>query len=276
MGQALKLPQVWREVREAYDHSGLTLRELAALSGLSKSKIQRVLNGQSPLTVDMLITFGVALRFDPADLVTVGERVLLDVAGANQDPATQKSAQIVANLFDKSRRKLRVAGRELSVETMVGWHQQTGGKLENAGLIMPYISAFETPKSELDQLEAVHVGPKCLAFESLGTHDPTAIKTYVNSLAPDTRHEVIFSYFSTRTEQYYRIHPRHVTVDLPGPSRPFELKYATLLLPMKGNKGRDVVVNFSSLTSVNFLDLPQGVPMGSQHSTPRAAQTGLD
>ncbi len=269
-------PPAWQLLREVFLSSGYSLRELETVSGIPKSRLDRILNGKSALTVPALQVLAVALDFDPRDVVSLGDRTTIDVLGANNEDPTIRSAEIMLKLLQRAKRQEAGAGRELTLDRVLGWYHATGGRLENADRILPYLSVFQPMASEDDKLEALYVGSKCLAYESLATTDPAAIRDYVDSLSADTRREILYSYFSTYAGQAYQIHSRKVEVSLPGRDRRYELNYATLLLPMTGTNGRDVIVNHSVLVSVRFLDPLPAAPKDSARSKLPAARTPPD
>jgi len=249
-------PDIRPQLKEIVRESGKTIRQLAGLTGINKSRLSALLNSKAPLTIPDLQVLGYTLNFDPRDMLPMLQGFEVETTAPTPTLYQEKAAQVARQLFSTVEQKFEVQGDELTIDTMLRWYHRNGGRLAETDQIEEFITVFPAPKPLENILIPERIGQGALAARSLNTKDPTRVGQYVASLEPKTREEIIFSYTETTESNSWRIYNRNVVVDFPSAGPKFALNYATLLMPVVAANRDRLIVNFSVLLSTSLLDPP--------------------
>jgi len=249
-------PDIRPQLKEIVANSGLTIRQLSAACGINKSRLSSLLNSKAPLTVTDLQVLGVALRFNPRDLIPQidGFEVGSDITP--DGVFNEKAAEIATQLLIMAENKYEVQGAELTIDTMLRWYMRNGGRLAETDQIEKYIGVFTAPKPLDNILIPERVGPNALVARSLNTKDPERVSQYISNLDTPSREEIVFSYAQTEKRNRWQIFDRSVCVDFPGAGPRFSLEYASLLMPVVAANNERLIINYSVLLSTKLLDPP--------------------
>jgi len=244
------------QLKSIFAESNLTIRQLSAICGINKSRLSALLNSKAPLTVPDLQVLGLALDFDPRDLIPSLSGFSIDEHTTAESVLQQKAAKVAKQLFASAERQFEVQGDALTIDTMLRWYLRNGGRLVETDQIDDHIAVFPAPKPLENILIPERIGGNALAARSLNTRDPQQVGHYVASLDADCREDILFSYTVTEKENTWKMFEREVLVDFPNAGPKFSLNYATLLMPVVAANHDRLIVNFSVLLSTQLLDQP--------------------
>lgn len=255
-------PDLRPQIKEIATASGLTIRQLAASTGINKSRLSALLNSKAPLSVRDLQMLGFALNFDPREMIPQVQGFEVE---NGPDPASlydEKASHVARQMLAVAEDKYEIHGDELTIDTMLRWYVRNGGRLAETDQIEKYVGIFAAPDPHDNLLFPEHIGPNTLAARSLNTKDPDRVAQYVASLEDEARKDIVFSYVDTGRSQRWQVFEREVVVDFPGAGPRFSLNYATLLMPVVAANHARLIVNFSVLLSTSILDCPDLADLG--------------
>lgn len=239
---------VERRLAERLACSGKSVREIAKLSGLSKTRIGNIANLKAKITVEDVQRLGCALRFNPSNLLDINPSVQ-----ATSESAKHHFSRTLASIFETSLELSRELGQGVDFTEVLRWHRQNSGRLEGYDKIRPFVGVYSVKLDDTPIVEAREIGISCLAAKSLHASTPEQVNQYIRSLGRCSREEISYTYLSANNTKKYQLFERDVIVDFPGAGPKYRLIYSTLLLPVRTPNGEDFVMNFSSYLDSELL-----------------------
>ncbi|MDA7426893.1 helix-turn-helix transcriptional regulator [Primorskyibacter aestuariivivens] len=222
--------------------------ELGAAIGIDESALTGFLDGSTPegpsfATMSRLAReLGVSLSyFDEQE----GD---FEIASARD--IDQQASRLLTDVFRTARAKMLAQGSRPTMDCIVAWWQETGGKLENCETLLPYVDLVSASGQD-GAPEVTHIGPLGLSAETLKSNDASKLQTFIEKLNDADMNELRTTIATVSRIGVGMVTPQSRIVPATRISDSFRVDFVRLMLPVTDKKGAPYVLNFSTLLSVS-------------------------
>jgi transcriptional regulator with XRE-family HTH domain len=172
-----------------------------------------------------------------------------EVASASE--IDRQAARILTGVFRAARTKMLERGARPTLDMIVGWWQETSGKLEQCDQITPFVDLVSPVDFDGGTPAVAHMGKRSLSAETLQTEAAEKLQAFLHSLSYADIDELKRTVTTVHQSGVGIIAPQSRSVpDVHGGAK-MQVDFVRLMLPVIDAKGTPYVLNFSTLVSAS-------------------------
>lgn len=170
---------------------------------------------------------------------------------ASASEIDRQAAQLLTGVMRTARTKLLEQAARPTLDMVVGWWQETEGKLEECDQIIPYVDLVSPVDFDGGAPAVAHMGKKSLSAKTLKTEATEKLQAFLNSLSYADMDELKRTVTTVHHSGVGIIAPQARKVpDVLGKSE-LQVSFVRLMLPVTDANGTPYVLNFSTLVSAS-------------------------
>lgn len=172
-----------------------------------------------------------------------------DMATASE--IDRQAAHILTDVFRAARTKMLERGARPTLEMVVGWWQETNGKLIHSDQIIPFVDLVSPTDTKGEAPVVAHMGKRSLSAEALQSEATEKLQAFLSSLSYADMDELKRTVKTVHQSGIGIIAPQTRTVpDVHGGSD-MQVNFVRLMLPVVDANDTPYVLNFSTLVSAS-------------------------
>jgi transcriptional regulator with XRE-family HTH domain len=237
-----------RKIQFLIDTQGRKVTELSQAVGKSRGYLSGFLNRTGPEdpslgTMSLLAReFGVSLSYFDEDSTEFEITSARDI--------DREAAQLVSGVFRAARARVLAQGARPTMDCVVSWWQENGGRLVNCDALLPYVDLVSASGEE-GPPEVAHVGYLGLSAEALKSQDITKLQSFIDTLNESDMAELKKSISTVKRIGVGMVTPQSRKVPDVAGTEESGIDFVRLMLPVTDAKGSPYVLNFSTLLSLS-------------------------
>ncbi len=235
-----------------------THAELSRLAGYKNNKATAVLNGEILPNISVALNFARAFKVSVDELFKPNTMEQSELTIQPLQEIDRQSAQLLNAVFQAAHKKMVGLGERPSIDTIMAWWQESGGRLEGSDQLKPHIDLVSVPGANQSIPDVMHVGAKSLTSQALKSHDSQRLTAFLRTLNDSDQDELRRSVTTVSYTKSGMVTPQTRIVDMPGMACPIEISFIRLMLPVTDMQNTPYVLNFSTLVSESELSNKSG------------------
>lgn len=235
-----------------------TSAELSRLAGYKHNKATAILNGETMPNISVAVNFARAFNVSMDELFKPHQQQQTEFLIQPLQDVDRQSSQLLNAVFQAAHKKMVGLGERPSIDSIVAWWQDSGGRLEACDRISPHIDVLSVPGSDQVLPEVMHVGAQSLSSKALKSQDNQSLANFLRTLNEADQEELRRSITTVSYTRTGLVTPQTRIVDMPGMACPVEVSFIRLMLPITDAENTPYVLIFSTLVSESELSNKSG------------------
>jgi transcriptional regulator with XRE-family HTH domain len=175
----------------------------------------------------------------------------LDFENTAPSDIDRQASKMLTEVLRSARTKLLAQGDRPSMDTVVGWWQETNGRLENCDALMPYVDLVSASGLDHGAPQVKHMGARGLSAKTLNSKDTCRLQSFINTLNEVDMEALKKNIATVRQVGIGMVTPQTRLVPATETAEAVQVDFVRLMLPVKDAVGMPYVLNFSTLLSVS-------------------------
>jgi transcriptional regulator with XRE-family HTH domain len=237
-----------RKIQFLIDAQGRNIAELSEEIGKSRGYLSEFVdrNGtEDPSfgTMSLLAKkLGVSLSYFDEDTTEFEITTARDI--------DREAATLLSGVMRSARARMLAQGARPTMDCIVSWWQENGGRLINCEALLPYVDLVSSNPNEAIPAVA-HVGHLGLSAETLKSQDVSKLQSFIDTLDEADMAELKKTISTVRRIVVGMVTPQSRTVPASASEQALKVDFVRLMLPVTDAKGDPYVLNFSTLLSLS-------------------------
>ncbi len=224
--------------------AGLSYRELSQRIGRGETYIATMVRNRNDPGLSTVVEICDVLSIPVSELTDDGASqmaVPVSVPGEDIDELTSALISVVA---DRARNALTNEGQNPTLDDVIEWWHENGGRLENFERFREKVDLFEVPGEEAKIPVPVHLGHESLLAQKFNLHDEDHLQKILPQFDTERSQSILDAHKDAASGKPV-LSIEQIDVDIPVIKSPVHAKYKRLLLPVNDSRGNRLVLNYA-------------------------------
>ncbi|SLN32296.1 helix-turn-helix protein [Falsiruegeria litorea R37] len=170
---------------------------------------------------------------------------------ASASELDRQAAHILTGVYRAARTKMLERGARPTLDMVLGWWQETGGKLVHCDQIIPFVDLVSPVDFKDNAPSVAHVGKKSLSAKALKSEAAEKLQLFLNSLSYADMNELKRTVTTVHQSRIGILAPQSRTVPDVNGGPDLQVEFVRLMLPVTDANDTPYVLNFSTLVSAS-------------------------
>ncbi|WP_372886136.1 helix-turn-helix domain-containing protein [Shimia sp.] len=230
-----------------------TRSELSRMAGYKTNKATDILDGTALPNISVAVNFARAFNVPMDELFKPCRFETTELVIEPLQEIDRQSSQLLNAVFQAAHKKMVGLGERPSIDTIMAWWQESGGRFEDCDRLTPHIDVVSVPGADQRLPEVRHMGAMSLSAQTLKSRDSERLASFMRTLNEADQEELRRCVTTVSYTKTGLVTPQTRIVDMPGMACPVEISFIRLMLPITDANNTPYVLNFSTLLSESEL-----------------------